>query len=133
MLYEVITQSWFSLALIAAISGMLGDNLNYYLSHRDTTRSPIYRYGLLSKRDLKKTADFYEKWGRFSPIIGRMIPGKKEVIPLVVARQHFPYFLFLILNAFGCLLWGTLWLGSGYYFALWLNLANFWLSSYNFV
>lgn len=121
-------QSWTGLVLTASISAIVGDNLNFLLSRRHPALPPIYKHGLLAQRDLKKTTSFYEKWGIFSPLIGRLIPGKKESIPLVIARQQFSYLLFLLLNSIGCFLWATCWLGSGYYLALWLNLANFWLS-----
>lgn len=117
-----------SLIFVATLTAIIGDHLNFFLARKSHSPLPIYQHGLISKRDVKIAKLFLKRWHSISPFLARLIPGKKETIPLIWGASGKKYWLFFPTNILGCFIWSTLWLSLGFYLSLTWNLANFWLS-----
>jgi membrane protein DedA with SNARE-associated domain len=106
------------------ISGTLGSVLGavivYYLGSwlgRDRLESLICRYGkylFFSVHDLHKILDLFQRHGKWSVFVARMVPGARSVISIPAGVNHMPLGTFLGLTLLGTLMWNTLLLGAGY-------------------
>jgi membrane protein DedA with SNARE-associated domain len=93
-------------ATIGAITGAL---INYFLALR-LGRPIVYAFAdsrlgkmcLLSSEKVQKAEDYFIKHGKSSTLIGRLIPGIRQLIsiPAGLARMHLlPFILFTVLGA----------------------------------
>jgi len=96
--------------VFATIGAMIGSIFNYFLAlylgrpiiHR-FAESKIGRMCLLSSEKVKKAEDYFVKHGNMSTLIGRLVPGIRQLIsiPAGLARMHFGSFLlFTFIGAF---------------------------------
>ena len=89
--------------IFATIGAMAGSIINYYLAlflgrpviHR-FAESKFGRMCLLSSEKVEKAEDYFVKHGKMSTLIGRFIPGIRQLIsiPAGLSRMHFGSFLF---------------------------------------
>ena len=88
--------------VFATIGAMIGSIFNYYFALY-LGRPVVYRFAeskigrmcLLSGDKIKKAEDYFVKHGNTSTLIGRLIPGIRQLIslPAGLARMHFGRFL----------------------------------------
>jgi membrane protein DedA with SNARE-associated domain len=98
--------------LFATIGALIGAVINYYLAlflgrpviHR-FAESRIGRMCLLSSEKVQKAEDYFIKHGKISTLIGRFIPGIRQLIslPAGLSRMHFGSFL--LFTFLGALPW----------------------------
>jgi membrane protein DedA with SNARE-associated domain len=107
--------------LFATIGALIGAVINYYLAlflgrpviHR-FAESRIGRMCLLSSGKVQKAEDYFIKHGKISTLIGRFIPGIRQLIslPAGLARMHFGSFL--LFTFLGALPWNIVLAVLGY-------------------
>ena len=88
--------------VFATIGALLGSIINYFLALY-LGRPVIYRFVesrigrmcLLNSDKVKKAEDYFVKHGKMSTLIGRLVPGIRQLIsiPAGLARMHFGSFL----------------------------------------
>lgn len=103
--------------LLAAI---IGDSVNYWIGHLlgDKLQKKFPR--LIKADHVKRTHDFYERYGGKTLIIARFVPIVRTFAPFVAGIGNMLYSRFMMFNISGAVLWICLLLSAGYFFG---NLA----------
>ena len=103
----------FLLFFILVIAAILGDTVNYwvgkFLEHK------LEDLKFINKDHLKKTQDFYDKYGGKTIIIGRFIPIVRTFAPFVAGIGTMNYSKFIMYNVVGGILWISIFLVLGYF------------------
>jgi membrane protein DedA with SNARE-associated domain len=107
--------------LFATIGAMIGSIFNYFFALY-LGRPVVYRFAdskmgrlcLLSGDKVKKAEDYFVKHGNMSTLIGRFIPGIRQLIsiPAGLARMSFGHFL--LYTFIGALSWNIILAVLGY-------------------
>jgi len=112
--------------ILVVLSGVLGSLLgaifNYYFAYF-LGRPVIYKFAnskfgkmlLLSENSIKKSEEYFNKNGAVSTLIGRLIPGIRQLVslPAGLAKMSIPSFLFF--TFIGSLLWTSILAILGYF------------------
>lgn len=103
--------------LVLVLAAVGGDTVNYWIGNFIGERAYSSRSGrFLKKEYLKKTQDFYDKYGGKAIIIARFIPVVRTFAPFVAGVGKMDYRKFLSYNIAGGLLWVTLFVWAGFFF-----------------
>ncbi len=120
VLGALAAQHTFSLGLLFVIltfAAILGNTVNYligkWLAPKVFNNEKI---PFLNKDYLKRTEDFFAKYGAKTIIITRFVPIIRTVAPFLAGVGNMPYLKFFSYNVAGGLLWVTIGLGAGYLF-----------------
>jgi len=107
--------------VFATLGALIGSIFNYYFAlylgrpiiHR-FAESKIGRMCLLSSEKIDKAEAYFVKHGKMSTLIGRLIPGIRQLIslPAGLARMHFGYFL--LYTFIGAFAWNIILAVLGY-------------------
>jgi membrane-associated protein len=107
---------WGLFALLS-VAAVLGDTVNYgigaYLGPK-VFHFPKSRF--FNPEHLRKTHDFYERYGGKTIIIARFVPIVRTFAPFVAGIGSMTYARFLAYNVVGGVLWVAICLGAGYFF-----------------
>jgi membrane protein DedA with SNARE-associated domain len=68
---------------------------------------------LVSRTDLEAGAGWFHKYGRWSVLAGRMMPGIRSLISLPAGADRMPLVVFCLFTAIGSGLWNALLIGVG--------------------
>ena len=107
--------------VFATIGALFGAIINYFLAlylGRPIVylfaESRLGRMCLLSSEKVKKAEDYFVKYGNISTLIGRLVPGIRQLIsiPAGLARMHFGNFL--LYTFIGAGLWNIILAVLGY-------------------
>jgi membrane-associated protein len=102
------------LLIVAAI---LGDSLNYAIGHYIGPRiydKPDSRW--FKQAHLRRTQEFYDRYGGVTIIIGRFVPIIRTFAPFLAGVAGMTYRRFLSFNVIGGVLWISLLVYAGYLF-----------------
>jgi membrane-associated protein len=105
------------LLLSLSVAAVLGDTVNYWIGsavgprvfHKEGSR-------LLNKEHLKRTHEFYEKYGGKTIIIARFVPIIRTFAPFVAGIGSMTYSHFLSYNVVGGVGWIAILVLAGYFF-----------------
>jgi membrane-associated protein len=97
------------LIIVSVSAAILGNNAGYYTGK-------IIGPALFNKKSslwfsperVKEAHAFFEKEGPLSLVLARFIPAVRTFVPIIAGVGKMSYRTFLIFNAAGGLLWGTL-------------------------
>ena len=106
----------FGLAMAGAIGSVIGSAVTYALGYYGG-RPLIIKYGkyvLIAEHDLALTERFFQKFGKFSVFIGRMLPVVRTFISIPAGIGKVPIIPFLIYAFIGSFIWS--------YFLAWLGI-----------
>jgi membrane-associated protein len=111
-----VLDPWGLFALLS-VAAVLGDTVNYgigaYLGPK-VFHFPRSRF--FNPEHLRKTHDFYEKYGGKTIIIARFVPIVRTFAPFVAGIGSMSYGRFLSYNVIGGVLWVAVCVGAGYFF-----------------
>jgi membrane-associated protein len=100
-----------------SVAAILGDSVNYaigrYIGPRVFQR-PDSRW--IRQEHLRRTQDFYDRYGGVTIIIGRFIPIIRTFAPFLAGVAGMAYGRFLVYNVIGGVLWIGLLVYAGYLF-----------------
>ena len=107
--------------VFATIGALLGSIFNYYFALY-LGRPIVYRFAeskigricLLSSEKVKKSEDYFVKHGNMSTLIGRLIPGIRQLISLPAGLARMPFGLFLLYTFIGAFAWNIILAVLGY-------------------
>jgi membrane-associated protein len=107
--------AWLIISL--SVAAVLGDTANYWIGsavgpkvfHRENSR-------LLNKEHLKRTHEFYEKYGGKTIIIARFVPIIRTFAPFVAGIGSMTYSHFIAYNVIGGVGWIAILVLAGYFF-----------------
>jgi len=100
--------------LIAA--AVIGDSVNYWIGH--TTGMKVFEknYSLVKKEQLKKTEDYFARYGGLTIVIARFVPFIRTFAPFLAGVGKMSYRWFLMYNVLGAVLWISGFILAGYFF-----------------
>ncbi|HNT96665.1 MAG TPA: DedA family protein [Elusimicrobiales bacterium] len=104
------------LGLLTA-AAVLGDTVNYGIGHYIGPKVFHYKDSRIFKKEyLKRTHEFYEKYGGKTIIIARFVPIVRTFAPFVAGVGAMTYGKFILYNIAGGLLWIFSITLAGYFF-----------------
>jgi membrane-associated protein len=106
---------WVVLVLLA-VAAILGDSANYWIGYflGDKLQKKYPR--LIKPEHLRRTHEFYERYGGKTIIIARFVPIVRTFAPFVAGVGRMTYARFMLFNVSGGLLWIGLLVPAGYFF-----------------
>ncbi len=116
----------------AAIGAIIGDNINYFVGKKYGPKIFTKGFWFIKPAHFEKGKKFFRSYGSKSVLIGRFIPGMKEVTPLVAGTFGMKWLSFTVWNILGAIGWSLIWILPGYFFAQSLGLAKIWLTRAGF-
>jgi membrane-associated protein len=103
--------------LVLCVAAILGDTVNYAIGSYLGPKVFHYQKSRFFNPDhLRKTHEFYEKYGGKTIIIARFIPIVRTFAPFVAGIGKMSYPQFLAYNVAGGILWVTVCVLAGYFF-----------------
>lgn len=101
----------FLYALMSAVMGNVLGMLMIYLASMYLGRPFIKRYGkyfLFNERHLELSEEFFRKYGEITVLVGRMIPGYRELISVPAGLGRMNPAKFITLTFIGSFIWDFL-------------------------
>jgi membrane-associated protein len=97
-------------------AAVLGDSVNYWIGH--TTGMKVFEknYSLVKKEQLKKTEDYFARYGGLTIVIARFVPFIRTFAPFLAGVGKMSYRWFLMYNVLGAILWISGFVLAGYFF-----------------
>ena len=102
------------LLLVAAAVG--GNTLNYFVGRFIGHKVFSHNYRWLDQDALRKTHQFYEKYGGITVVLSRFLPVLRTFAPFVAGVSEMTFSKFQAFNFAGAALWVVLLVSLGYFF-----------------
>ncbi|MBV8634329.1 MAG: VTT domain-containing protein [Burkholderiaceae bacterium] len=102
------------LLLIAAAVG--GNTTNYFIGRFIGHKVFTHNYRWLDQDALRKTHQFYEKYGGITVVLSRFLPVLRTFAPFVAGVSEMTFAKFQAFNFGGAALWVVLLVSLGYFF-----------------
>jgi len=110
----------FGVGLVGGTGATLGAVV-FYLIALKLGRNGIYRYlkyAKIKESRLEKADKWFEKYGDKSVILGRLIPGIRELVSIPAGIFNMKPIKFLLFTFIGSCTWSILLTAAGYYFGV---------------
>jgi len=107
----------FLVVLAATAGSVLGALALYWLGARlgeDRLKRWLDRIPLVESDDLTKADRWFERYGRWAVLFGRMVPVVRSLVSVPAGADRMPIGQFLALTALGSGVWNSLFVGLGY-------------------
>jgi len=112
----------FLVVLAGVLGSLIGAIFNYYFAYF-LGRPVIYKFAnsklgkllLLSEKSIKKSEEYFNKNGSISTLIGRLIPGIRQLISIPAGLAKMNIWSFLFFTFLGSLLWNSILGALGYF------------------
>lgn len=101
---------------VLLVAAILGDTVNYWIGHYLGDKLPHRFPRLIKAEHIRRTHDFYERYGGKTIIIARFVPIVRTFAPFVAGAGSMTYSRFMLFNVAGALLWVGLLIPAGYFF-----------------
>jgi membrane-associated protein len=101
---------------VLGAAAVLGNMSNYGIGRYIGPPAFSGRYRLLKVKHLRRTEEFFARYGGMAVLISRFVPIVRTFAPFVAGVARMPYGRFLGYNFFGGMLWVTLFVWGGYLF-----------------
>ncbi len=105
----------FTLALLI-VAAILGDAVNYAIGAYLGPAVFTERARLFNPKYVKRTEDFYAKYGKKTIFIARFVPIVRTFAPFLAGIGRMPYREFAVYNVTGAIAWVSLCTLGGYFF-----------------
>ena len=104
------------LNLTLALAAVLGNTTNYAIGR--ALGPPVFtgRYRFLKVEYLRRTEEFFQRYGGLAIALSRFMPLVRTFAPFVAGVGRMPYLRFQAYNLLGGISWVTLFLWGGYLF-----------------
>lgn len=101
--------------IIAGI--MLGITVSYFLGKLfgNYVSNKYFNKMLLNTDHLQKAKGFYDKYGRYSLLVGYFIPGVRHLTAIVAGINNMPYRQFAVFAYAGAFFWAVTFFTLGYW------------------
>ncbi len=99
-----------------AVAAILGDSANYWIGYFAENKLERRFPRLVKPEYIRRTHEFYERYGGKTIIIARFVPIIRTFAPFVAGVGKMTYSRFMLFNVTGALLWVGLLVPAGYFF-----------------
>ena len=104
------------LAALIIVGAVLGNTLNYFIGAWLGKKVYDGTIGWIDQAALKKTHDFYERYGGITVMIARFVPLVRSFAPLVAGASAMDFRKFQFYNVLGAVIWVVSLVYGGYLF-----------------
>ena len=104
------------LAALIIVGAVLGNTLNYFIGAWLGKKVYDGTIGWIDQAALKKTHDFYERYGGVTVMIARFVPLVRTFAPLVAGASAMDFRKFQFYNVLGAVIWVVSLVYGGYLF-----------------
>jgi len=104
------------LAGLIIVGAVLGNTLNYFIGAWLGKKVYDGTIGWIDQAALKKTHDFYERFGGITVMIARFVPLVRSFAPLVAGASAMDFRKFQFYNVLGAVIWVVSLVYGGYLF-----------------
>lgn len=101
---------------LLSAAAILGDSVNYWIGSTLGRRVFEGRVKFIKRDHLRKTEEFYARYGGKTIVIARFIPIVRTYAPFVAGAARMDYSKFIFFNITGALLWMFVFVWGGYWF-----------------
>lgn len=101
---------------VFSVAAILGDSVNYWIGYFLGNKLQQRLPRLIKPEHIRKTHEFYERYGGKTIIIARFVPIIRTFAPFVAGVGKMDYSRFMMFNVTGALLWIGLLVPAGYFF-----------------
>ncbi|MGH8150683.1 MAG: VTT domain-containing protein [Steroidobacteraceae bacterium] len=101
---------------LLAFAAVLGNTANYALGRALGPRAFTGRVRLLSASHLRRTEEFFRRYGAMTIVVSRFMPIVRTVAPFVAGIGRMAFVRFQAYNVAGALAWTALFIWGGYLF-----------------
>ena len=105
-----------TLLFILALAAILGDTTNYWIGHFFGEQLIANPKIPIKKEYIKRTEDFFQKYGGKTITLARFVPIVRTFAPFVAGVGKMEYKRFLTFNVAGGIAWVMIAVLSGYFF-----------------
>lgn len=116
----------------ASFGAVLGDSIGYYLGKYKNNKLSQSSNIFLNPKYIEKANKYFENHGGKSVFLGRFIGILRPFVAFVAGRHHMKYGRFIFYNVTSGLLWSSIYILLGYYFAdhikkvfMWMNVSSY--------
>lgn len=104
--------------IIFLLASILGDSINFFLGEKIGYKMTQQKFlsKFIKPSQLKKSKDFFNKYGILAIFIARFMPIVRTFAPFIAASSGYKYTKFIKYNIPACLAWVFLCCGGGYFF-----------------
>jgi membrane-associated protein len=106
---------WWLFVLLTA-AAIIGDTVNYAIGKKLANRAARGDLRFIKPQHLKRTHEFYEKYGAKTIVLARFVPIVRTFAPFVAGVGSMSYGTFITYNVVGGVAWCGLFLFAGYFF-----------------
>jgi len=102
---------------ILSVAAILGDTVNYWIGHYLGPK--VFKWEksrFFNPEHLKRTHEFYQKYGAKTIILARFVPIVRTFAPFVAGIGAMTYAKFFLFNVIGGVAWVAICLFAGYWF-----------------
>lgn len=104
------------LIVLLIVAAILGDSTNYWIGSRVGTRSFSENARVLKTEYLRRSQDFFARYGGKTIVIARFVPIVRTYAPFVAGVAGMSYQRFLMFNVLGGIAWILIFTIGGYLF-----------------
>jgi membrane-associated protein len=105
-----------TLIVLLIIAAILGDSTNYWIGSRIGTRAFKENARVMKTEYLRRTQDFFTRYGGKTIVIARFVPIVRTYAPFVAGVAGMSYQKFLTFNVLGGIAWILIFVVGGYLF-----------------
>ena len=102
--------------VVLGVAAIAGNTTNYHLGRWIGPQAFSGRYRFLKVDYLRRTEQFFEKWGSWTIVMSRFAPIIRTCAPFVAGIGRMPYARFQVSNVAGGLGWVLVFTWAGYFF-----------------
>ena len=113
---------------LSSIAGLLGALLCYYLGVLGSL--PFFKPESKEEND---SISFYEKYGNWAILFGRLIPLCRTYISFVAGVKKHKVWKYILFSSIGIIIWNSILITLGYVFYDNIDIISIWYSEYKFI
>lgn len=113
---------------LSSACGLLGALLCYFLGILGTV--PFFKP---KEKEETDSLSFYEKYGNFAILFGRLIPLCRTYISFIAGIKKHKLWKYILFSSIGIIIWNSILISLGYIFYDNIDIISVWYNEYKFI